>query len=256
MLSIYLLREFPEVVDKLVTIGWGAPRGQDFGFLLTSWLKKVILYDNGASKWGHKSKNTRFAFRFERGEKYAWLSSDLDQVKKIRDAGFIDIPATVGHDYYYFSRKVKTPLFMKLKKMDRKTPILLLSGTEDLFTKKGLTTKALEKYFKMRNFEDVTTMMVEGRHELLFEKKKFEIVDKILYWLANEEIVESKVVEQDIEIITDKTEVEVVVEPVKAEVVENVVETINPVEEIVETKPPFLEAEEDDLLIRTNRESE
>ena len=42
MLALYLIREFPEVVDKVVTIGWGAPRGQDYGFLFAS----SILYDN------------------------------------------------------------------------------------------------------------------------------------------------------------------------------------------------------------------
>ena len=123
MLSIYLLKEFPEIVDKVVTIGWGAPRGQDFGFVFTSWLKKLFLYDNGESKWGHASINKRFAFRFERGEKYAWLSSDLDQVKKIRDAGYIDIPGTVGHNYQYFSKKIKVPMFMKMKKMDGSKPL-------------------------------------------------------------------------------------------------------------------------------------
>lgn len=253
MLSIYLLKEFPEVVDKVVTIGWGAPRGQDFGFLFTSWLKKLMLYDNGESKWGHASINKRFALRFERGEKYAWLSSDLDQVKKIRDAGYIDIPGTIGHNYYYFSKKVKIPMFTKLKKMDRNTPMLLLSGSEDLFTKKGLTTKTLGKYLKIRKFNNITTMVTEGRHQLLFEKNRFETMDKILTWLTGSE-VSTAIEETDIQIVAKKEpETEVVVETIEAEVVESVVNEVEVVTPVNENT--FMEAEED-LLIRTNKESE
>ena len=40
MLSLYLIREFPEIVDKVVTIGWGMPRAQDFGFFLSKEVKK------------------------------------------------------------------------------------------------------------------------------------------------------------------------------------------------------------------------
>ena len=107
MLSLYLIREFPDVVDKIVTIGWGAPKAQDFGFLLTSWIRKLFFCDDNVSKGAHFGKNKMLAFRFERGEKYAWLSSDADQVKKIRNAGYIDEPGTVGHYFHYYFRKIR-----------------------------------------------------------------------------------------------------------------------------------------------------
>lgn len=254
MLSFNVLKEFPEVVDKMVTIGWGAPRGQDFGFLFVSWLKKVLLYDNGKAKLAHKSKNKRFALRFEKGEKYAWLSSDLAQVKKIRDAGYIDEPGTIGHYYHYFLNKVKVPCFNKIKKIDRKTPILLLSGKEDLFTKKGLTTKALGKYLQLRKFENVETMIVDGRHELLFETNRFDVVDKMIAWLTGEEVVKQEMKETITEIVVVKEEPEIV----EAEVVEPVIETIEETKDVVQESTKevveFMEAEED-LLINTNKES-
>lgn len=195
MLSLYLLREFPECVDKIITVGWGAPRGQDYGFLLTSYIRKIFRYDNNQAKLAHRSKNKRFAFRFESGEKYAWLSSDSQQIQKMKDSGEMDVAGTVGHYFRYFLNKIRVPYFMRLKSTDRNTPILLMSGTDDLLTMRGRTTKELVRYFKLRKFTNVETMLVPGRHQLFFEKNRFEIVDNILSWI--EEGTTSGVIDTD-----------------------------------------------------------
>lgn len=262
MLSIYLLKQFPEIVDKLVTIGWGAPRGQDFGFAFTSFLKKIALYDNSVSKLTHKSQNKRFSFRFERNEKFAWLSSDLNQVQKIKEAGFVDKPGTVGHYYHYFTKKLKTPVFMRIKKMDRNTPMLLLSGDEDLFTKKGLTTKTLSGYFKMRRFNNVECQIVPGRHQLLFEQNRIEVLNKIVSWCTGVEGVVEKVddlnvdleIETNTRVIDSSLEVSQsvdVIDVIDVPMEENTANegSVNPEKPIEE----FLEADEN-LRINTNIE--
>lgn len=253
MLSLYLIREFPDVVDKIVTIGWGAPKAQDFGFLLTSWIRKLFFCDDNVSKGAHFGKNKMLAFRFERGEKYAWLSSDTDQVKKIRDAGYIDEPGTVGHYFHYYFRKIRTPYFMRMKKTDRTTPILFMSGKDDLLTNRGSTTRALARFYKTRKFTNVESMIVEGRHELLFEKNRFENLDIILNWLNGEKIEAVSNPEKEIEVISA---VKVVgqdrKEAPKKETDNTVVIDVEH-KEVETTSYSFQEAE-DDLLIRTNKE--
>ena len=263
MLSLYLLKEFPEVVDKIVTIGWGAPRMQDYGFLFTSWIRKVCLYDSGVAKLAHFSKNKRLALRFERHEKYAWLSSDLDQVKKIREAGYIDEAGTVGHYFYYYLNKVKIPMFMKkIKKCDRTTPMLFVSGNDDLLTLRGRKTKKLAKFYKSKKFTNVNSLIVKGRHELLFEKNRFENMDTILEWLETGEV------NKEIKIASDKYEqelnVEIVGENKEIVVIENKTETpiqnevIEEVEvDVKKNQKTFdeLQPADDDLLIKTNKES-
>ena len=248
MLSLYLIREFPDVVDKIATIGWGTPRLQDYGFLFTSFIRKLCLFDDSPSKLGHFGKNKSLAFRFERSSKYAWLSSDLEQVKKIVDAGYIDNPGTVGHYFFYYLNKVRVPYFMRMKKSDRKTPILFMSGSEDLLTLRGRKTRSLARYYKFRGFQNVESMIVSGRHELLFEKNRFEILDTILNWFEGE-LVDPIVVQPKVE-KQETPEVRVI----KTQTVEE------NKKEVVEVEQPtiqynFQDAEED-LLIRTHKEQE
>ena len=246
MLSLYLIREFPEVVDKVVTIGWGAPRARDFGLFFRAWIRKLFLFDENASKGAHRAENSGLGLRFERGEKYAWLSSDENQVKKIKDAKFIDEVGTVGHYFHYNARRIRTPYFMRMKKTDRTTPMLFVSGAQDLFTGRGLSTKVLEKFYKSRKFTNVESLIVEGRHELLFETNRFENVDTILNWLTNNSTNMSEVKnDENIEIsIVGAKKEEVIYEEKDVEVVDVQVHTNN----------HMLQEAEEDLLIKINKE--
>lgn len=251
MLSLYLVREFPDVVDKVVTIGWGAPRFGDYWSLFTSWIRKVFLCDDNEAKLAHFFKNEKYAVRFEKGEKYAWLSSDLSQVQKIKEAGYIDTPGTVGHYFRYYARKVRTPLFMRMKQTDRTTPMLFVSGLEDLSTGKGSSTKSLARYYKMRKFNNVETMLLEGRHELLFEKNRLANVDAILEWLTGETVIvspkEEKLAGEIEQIETVKAE--------KSPEIKEETTVIDVTDTVVNEQYAFMEAEED-LLINAHKDEE
>ena len=252
MLSLYLIREFPEVVDKVVTIGWGMPRLQDYGFLCTSLLRKLFFYDNAVSKGAHFGKNKSLAIRFETNSKYSWLTSDKEQLDKLVKGGFLDTPGTVGHYFYYYANKVRVPLFMRMKKTDRNTPLLMVSGNKDLLTLRGRKTKELALYYKTRKFTNVESLILEGRHELLFEANKFDNLNTILEWLENNVI---NVVEKQPE---DKVAgVEIVGDErvIYSEPVENVVKQEKEDEAGVENFDLLQEAD-DDLLIDTNKEDE
>jgi hypothetical protein len=151
--------------------------------------------------------------------------------------------------------------WFKKKKIDKNTHILLLSGDHDLFTKKGLTTKILDKYLKMKKFKNVETMILEGRHELLFEKNKYQIVDEIISWLTGENVSYAENENAAVEIVSVQTEDKVVKEQPTVEVIDTEVlgdvenEDVTDVTYSTEHKDTFMEAEED-LLIKTNKESE
>jgi alpha-beta hydrolase superfamily lysophospholipase len=190
MLSLYLIKEFPEVIDRVVTIGWGMPRLQDVGFLIGSYIRKFFLYDSGTCKFAHFSKNKSLAIRFEANSKYSWTSSDPEQVKKLVNGGYMDTAGTVGHYFYYYLRKVFTPhLFMRMKNTDRATPMMFVSGDHDLTTLRGRKTKALETYYRHRGFKNVSSVVVEGRHQLLFDTCRFDLLDAIINWCETGEMV-------------------------------------------------------------------
>lgn len=252
MLSLYLIKAFPEVVDRIVTLGWGKARGQDYGLLVTSYIRKFFFYDKSESKTGHFAKNKTYYLRFESNNKYSWLSSQQDQVKKIVDAGYINTAGTVGHYFYYYLRKILVPhLFMNFKNTDKNTPMLFISGDEDLTTHKGKTTQALAKCYERRGFSNVNSLIVPGRHQVLFDKARFEVLDSILEWC------ESGAVEIKDEVIETPTETyaqPVVVENTPVVEEANIITLVEPevTEAPVARFDALLEAE-DDLLIKTNR---
>jgi len=142
---------------------------------------------------------------------------------------------------------------MRLKKCDRNTPILFLSGDEDLLTKRGKTTNVLANIYKRRKFNNVSYLSVAGRHEILFEKNRFENMDIILEWLNDGEK------QEDISIRVNSTYTDIVEEPVKAEKADTYVENVKVVDvEIKKTPNTLYELQEadDELLINTNKESE
>ena len=251
MLSLYLIKEFPEVVDKLVTVGWGMPTFGDYMRFVGAWIKKACLYDSGVSSSGHKSKNFKLSLHFERGNKYSWLSSDLEQVKKIVDAGYIDTAGTIGHYFYYYKRKILTPRFMRMKKCDRATPMLFLSGADDYTTARGRKTEGMAKHYKHRHFTNVETKIIEGRHQLMFETNKLQIMDLIINWLETGNL-------------DNVYENEVKVEEVVTPVVEVIQPAIQSAEEVKPEKEPvketphvvyeqFKEAD-DELLLKSKKE--
>lgn len=226
MLSLYLIKEFPEVIDRVVTIGWGMPRMQDVGFLFGSWVRKLFFWDKSECKMAHFSKNKSLALRFEGGSKYTWMTSNKEQLKKIVDAGYVDTAGTVGHYFYYYLRKVFTPhMFMRMKSTDRTTPMLFISGNHDLTTLRGRKTRALESYYRHRGFNNVSSVVTSGRHQLLFDDGRFDLVDAIINWAETGEvmgeIVEAKPVsEANVAIVGEymvtgkEAEITIVEEPV------------------------------------------
>ena len=227
------------------------PRLQDYGFLVTSSIRKFFFYDGAASKGAHFGKNKSLAIRFETDSKYSWLTSDKGQLNKLTEAGFLDTPGTVGHYFFYYANKIRVPLFMRMKKTDRNTPLLFVSGDKDLLTLRGRKTKELAAYYRMKKFTDVTSLILDGRHELLFEKNRFENLNSILHWLETNEV------SKPVQVIEEINEVELVGKEtvIYSEEKESVVTEPMNKETVVDTIDVLQEAD-DELLIKTNKEDE
>ncbi len=250
MLCLHLMKEFPEVVDRVVTIGWGMPRLQDYGFLLGAYIRKLFFWDNSVSKFGHFSKNKSLAIRFEGGSKYSWMTSDKEQIKKIVAAEYINQPGTVGHYFYYYLRKVFMPhLFMRMKQTDRTTPMLFISGDHDLTTLRGRKTEALERYYRHRGFKNVSCAIVKGRHQLLFDAGRFELMDSIIGWAeTGASVVQTEIISNP---VNEENEVTIVGAPI----VSGKEATITVVNEPIVNPARFdaLQEADDSLLIRTTK---
>jgi len=113
-----------------------------------------------------------------------WLSSDEKEVDKfIADeyCGFISTSS-----FYYDFLKGLWEIHEKnnLKKIPKQLPIYIYSGERDPVGNQGKGVLRLYKTFKETGLENVSYRLYkDGRHEMLNEINKDEVIDDILKWI-------------------------------------------------------------------------
>lgn len=116
--------------------------------------------------------------------KFDWLSRDKEEVDKyIADplSGYIS-----PINFYYNFFKGLRGLYKKdrLNSIDKKLPILVLSGDKDPVGKYGKSVKNLYDQYRDLDIRDTSLKLYEGgRHELLNEINKEEVYDYIYQWI-------------------------------------------------------------------------
>lgn len=117
---------------------------------------------------------------------FDWLSRDKDAVKKYLDDPYCGSVFTLGffQDLFHGLRRINQPEIFQ--KVDKGLPIHFISGERDIVG--GNTKGVMETVRRYQNagVRDVTYKFYEGgRHELLNEINREEVIGDIIYWLDN-----------------------------------------------------------------------
>lgn len=115
-----------------------------------------------------------------------WLTSDEEEIEKLRNDKFCNHTLKVNF-YYYMFKGFKTLYKSEKNKNIRKDiPILLIAGKEDPVGNYGEAVKELEAYYKGLCIENVSLKIYDGKkHELFNELGREEIYDDLNNWLEN-----------------------------------------------------------------------
>ena len=115
---------------------------------------------------------------------YDWLSTVDEEVDKyIADdnCGFTcknSLYRDMMHAFLLITSK------KKLAKMDKSKPVYFMSGKEDPVGEYGAGVERAYQAFCNVGMQDVTVKLYEGgRHEMLNEKNKAQVMDDILFWI-------------------------------------------------------------------------
>ncbi|NDL68385.1 alpha/beta hydrolase [Anaerotalea alkaliphila] len=113
-----------------------------------------------------------------------WLSRDGDRVDAyVKDPGCGFICST-GFYYAFFRGMVRLWKREELGKMDRKLPLLLLSGDKDPLGDFGKGVRRLARTYERLGFSDVTLKLYPGgRHEMFHETNREEVMEDLLAWM-------------------------------------------------------------------------
>lgn len=150
-----------------------------------AYIQKSVFGDKKKSNLldflGFGSYNKRIK---ENKSKCAWLSTDIEEVKKYEGDSFCGTVFTAGF-YYYFLKGI-SQLYIKerLQRIPSTLPMFVISGEEDPVGSYGQLVKKLYKVYTDRGIEDIKLKLYNGqRHEILNEINREEVFSDVVSWI-------------------------------------------------------------------------
>lgn len=181
----YLIR-YPGTVKAAVLMGtgWQSPATLAGGLALAGTLARRGAASTNATVTALAFGTYNKTFKPNRTE-YDWLSADEENVDNYIADPLCGHDATVGlfHEMLWGIRFNQRP--GNLRKMDRETPILLISGEDDPVGGMGTGVRQTYQAFRHAGVADCTLKLYPGlRHELLNEKAhRTEVYETIWNWM-------------------------------------------------------------------------
>ncbi|TDL95330.1 alpha/beta fold hydrolase [Macrococcus brunensis] len=113
-----------------------------------------------------------------------WLSADPEKVQQFVDDPLTGFNMSLNAYKEILKSMKQTQQKRLLKKMNKRMPILLVSGKEDAFSNFGKGIDQLGHLYKGAGIKHVTVQLYSySRHEVLFESNQTEVMDRIALWL-------------------------------------------------------------------------
>ncbi len=116
--------------------------------------------------------------------KNSWLSRDEEVVRQYDSHEYDGFLATAGFFYDLFTGLSRIHLEKAMKKIPKELPVFIFAGTADPVGDYGKTVTDLADIYRDLGLTDVTfTLYPEGRHEMLNEINKDEVIADIIRWI-------------------------------------------------------------------------
>lgn len=180
------IMEYGQNIDGLILSGSNG----DHGFILNI-AEKVIGFEIKKHGRRYRSKfidslifggNNR-GFKHSRTD-FDWLSRDEKEVDKYIQDPYCGVLFTTGFFYDFVKGLKELEDSNNLKKVPQNLPIFILSGDRDPVGKDGKGVLSLRDRYINLGVKDVSCKLYkDGRHEMLNEINKDEVIKDILGWL-------------------------------------------------------------------------
>jgi alpha-beta hydrolase superfamily lysophospholipase len=116
--------------------------------------------------------------------KNAWLTRDPQVVEEYDRNPYTTFMPTIGFFYDLFSGLSRIHLKKNMELIPKNLPVLLFTGKCDPVGNYGKTVKDLYKIYQSIGIKDVSLILYSGgRHEMLNETNKEEVMKDILKWM-------------------------------------------------------------------------
>ena len=117
--------------------------------------------------------------------KFDWLNRNNEEVDKYIKDPFCGTVFTCSFYYDFFKCLIEIENKKNLKTVSRDLPIYIFSGGKDPVGKSGKGVKRLVETYESLGVKDLTFKLYkDGRHDMLNEINKDEVVEDVLAWLS------------------------------------------------------------------------
>jgi alpha-beta hydrolase superfamily lysophospholipase len=114
----------------------------------------------------------------------AWLTRDAEEVRKYDNHDYDGFLPTAGFFYDLFTGLSRIHTKKAMQKIRCGLPVFIFAGTADPVGDYGKTVKALADIYQSMGIADLTLKLYpDGRHEMLNELNKDEVIQDILTWI-------------------------------------------------------------------------
>ncbi|MGV3042802.1 alpha/beta hydrolase [Staphylococcus rostri] len=186
---------YPETLQGLILSGTGYfPKWQGYPSFVALKLITLLFGSTKRLDWVNHLVTGRFNKQFKPQRTVSdWISSDHAEVDKyIKDAysGF-----NVSNQLVYSVTRsmMKTGELANIQRMNKRVPVLLVSGKDDPFGENGKGIRRLARQLKKGGIEHITVQLYpHKRHEVLFEKDYENVWKHLLDWMSRQIIQKTK----------------------------------------------------------------
>lgn len=184
------LIKYPDSVQGAIICGTKGKNGfiEKLGGAFVT-IQKYIFRGRAKAKLIHKLSIGGYSNKYFKDEKcsLSWLTSDSDEWKRMKEDEYSsNNPASIETYFQLFSIFEYIEKKENVLKMSKNTPIFLISGKNDPVGNFGEGVKWVYEFYKSLGFKSVDIKIYEnGRHEILKDKMRFEVMDDIYAWINN-----------------------------------------------------------------------
>lgn len=189
LLSRHFAFKYPNAFDGLILSGTGYNPSilVNSGKILAS-IVSLFKGNKYRSKLLHKLSILKYNENFKPVKTdFDWLSRDEKEVEKYIKDNFCGFVCTTSFykDLFFGIKQIQKK--KNIDKMNKKTPLLIVSGEKDAVGDFSNGVRKVKKAFEKANIENITLKLYpNNRHELINEYDKNQFIDDILRWIKNE----------------------------------------------------------------------
>ncbi|GIM33791.1 alpha/beta hydrolase [Paraclostridium bifermentans] len=178
--------DYSEDIDGVILSGTNGLHGieVDLGFLVAKIMSKIQGREKNAyliDKLAFGGFNKKFK---PNKSEFDWLSRDFKEVEKYIENEYCGVVFSNGYFYDLFKLFKEIRNINNLKKINSKLPIYIFAGDKDPVGKFGKGITKLYENYKKVGIENVEFKLYSGgRHEMLNEINKDEVINDTINWI-------------------------------------------------------------------------